>query len=68
MTCFVKYIQDFGSTINCNMAHNETTHKYFLKAFYRRTNKKKYKLQILKNNKHYPYIIAIQNTIFLTKI
>ncbi len=39
---FVKCIRDYGSTINYNMAHSEAAHKYLLKAFYGRTNKKEY--------------------------
>ncbi len=46
MTYFVKCIQDYGSAINYDTAHSEAAHKYFLKAFYGRTNKKKYKSQI----------------------
>ena len=68
MTHFVKCIQDYGSSININIAYSEAAHKYLLKAFYRRTNKKKYKSQILKHNICHTNIIAIQDTILIAKV
>ena len=44
MIHIVKCNQDYGSAINYDMAHSKAVYKYFFKAFYRRTNKKKYKL------------------------
>ncbi len=43
---FVQYIWDYGSMVNYNTTHSKVTHKYFLKAFYNRMNKKEYKSQI----------------------
>ena len=43
-------------------------HKYLLKVFYGRTNKKEYELQILKHNIYYINIIAWQDAILITKI
>ena len=34
MTYFVKYIQDYKSAINYDMAHNKAIYKYLFKAFY----------------------------------
>ncbi len=59
MTHFVKYIRDYSSAINYDTAHNKTAHKYLLKTFYGRTNKKEYKLQILKHNIRHTNIIAM---------
>ena len=39
-------IWDDGSAINYNTTHNEAVHKYFLKTFYNKINKKKYDSQI----------------------
>ena len=41
---FVKYIWDYGSIVNYNIAYSKAVHKYFLKAFYNKTNKKEYNL------------------------
>ena len=41
---FVKYIQNYGSTINYDMANSKVAYKYLFKVFYGRTNKKEYKL------------------------
>lgn len=43
----IKYICKYDSIVNYNIVHNKVIYKYFLKAFYRRINKKKYELQIL---------------------
>ena len=37
---FVQCIWDYGNTVNYDTAHSEAAHKYLLKAFYNRTNKK----------------------------
>ncbi len=50
------------------MAHNKAAHKYFFKAFYGQTNKKEYELQILKHNIRHTNVIAMQNTILITKV
>ena len=59
MTHFVKCILDHKNAINYNTAYSEIAHKYFFKAFYGRTNEKKYESQILKYNINYTNIIAI---------
>ena len=43
---FVWYIQNYGNAVNYKTAYSKMMHKYFLKVFYHKTNKKKYKLQI----------------------
>ena len=53
--------------INYNTAYSKAAHKYLLKAFYNRTNKKEYKSQIWKHNMPHTYIIAIKYVIFLEK-
>ena len=68
MTNFVQYILNYRSTINYDKAHNEAVHKYFLKAFYEKINKKKWKLQILKHNICYINVIAMQDFILIVKI
>lgn len=59
MVHFVKYIQDYGSALNYDIAQNKIVHKHFFRAFYRRTNKKKYKLQVLKYNILHTNILAM---------
>ena len=46
MSYFVRCIQDYGSAVKYNTAYSKEAHKYLLKAFYNRINKKKYNLQI----------------------
>ncbi len=43
---FIQYICDYGSAVNYNTTHSKVAHKYFLKVFYNRMNKKEYDLQI----------------------
>ncbi len=68
MTHLVKCIQNYGSAINYDTAHSEVAYKYLLKIFYGRTNKKEYKLQILKHNIRHTNVIAIQDAILMAKV
>ncbi len=68
MTHFVKCIRDYGSAINYDTAYSEAAHKYLFKAFYGRTNKKKYESQILKQNICHTNIIAMQDAILMAKV
>ena len=68
MTYFVQCIRDYGSAINYDTAHSEAAHKYLLKAFYWRTNKKEYKSQILEHNICHTNVIAIQDVILIAKV
>ena len=43
---FVQYIWDYGNAVNYDTAYNKVAHKYLLKVFYNRINKKEYNLQI----------------------
>ncbi len=47
---FVEYIRDYSSAVNYDTAHSEAAHKYLLKAFYNKTNKKEYDSQIWQHN------------------
>lgn len=53
--------------INYNTAYSKMANKYLFKAFYNKTNKKKYNLQIWQNNICYTNIIIIKNVIILIK-
>lgn len=50
------------------MVHHKIAHKYFFKVFYRRINKKNYKLLILMYNICHINIIAMQNSILMEKV
>ena len=64
---FIQCIQDYGSAINYNTAHSEAAHKYLLKTFYNKTNKKEYKLQIWQCNVRHTNIIVMKDVIILEK-
>ena len=68
MTNFVECIWDYGSTINYNIIYSKVVYKYLLKVFYRRINKKEYKLQIFEHNIRHINIIAMQNAILIVKV
>ena len=53
--------------MNYDTAQNEMAHKYFFKAFYNRTNKKEYNLQIWQHNICHINIIAMKNVIVTAK-
>ncbi len=64
---FVQCIRNYGSAVNYDTAHSETTHKYLLKAFYNRTNKKEYDSQIRQHNVRHTNIIAMKDVISVTE-
>ena len=64
---FVQSIRDYNSAVNYDTAYSETAHKYFLKTFYNKINKKKYKSQIWHHNMHYTNIITMKDVIILQK-
>ncbi len=41
---FIQCIWNYSSVVNNNTAYSEGTYKFFLKAFYNKTNKKEYEL------------------------
>ena len=65
---FIQYIQNYGSAVNYDTAHSEAAHKYLLKAFYNRTNKKEYESQIWQHNVRHTNIIAMKDVIISEKI
>ena len=60
---FVQCIRDYGSAVNYDTAHSEAAHKYLLKAFYNRTNKKEYDAQIRQHNVRHTNVIAMKDVI-----
>lgn len=64
---FVQCIQDYGSAVNYDTTYSKAAHKYLLKAFYNKTNKKKYELQIRKHNVRHTNIITMRDVIILEK-
>ena len=67
VTHFAQCIRDYGSAVNYDIAHSEAAHKYFLKAFYNRTNKKEYDAQIRQHNICHTNIIAMKDVIISKK-
>ena len=65
---FVQCIQDYGTVVNYDTAYSATAHKYLLKAFYNRTNKKEYESQICQHNMQHINIIIIKDVIILEKV
>lgn len=53
--------------VNYNITYSEMVHKYLLKAFYNKINKKEYNLQIWQYNICHTNIVAIKNIIILEK-
>ncbi len=64
---FVLYIQKYSNAVNYNTIYSKAVHKYFLKAFYNRTNKKEYKSQIKQYIVRHTNIIAIKDMIAVAK-
>ena len=60
---FVQCIRDFGNAINYEIAHSEAGNKYLFKAFYNKTIKKGYDLQIRQHNVRHTNIIAMKDII-----
>ena len=60
-------IWDYGSVVNYNTAYSKVAHKYFLKVFYNKTNKKEYKSQIWQYNVLHIIIIVMKDVIMLEK-
>ena len=64
---FFQWIQDYGSVVNHDTAYSKAAHKYFLKTFNNKTNKKEYKSQIWQHNVRHTNIIAMKDVIMLEK-
>lgn len=53
--------------INDDIAYSKAVHKYLFKAFYKKTNHKKYDLQIWQYNIDHTNIITMKDVIILEK-
>ena len=53
--------------VNYDTTHSEAAYKYLFKAFYNRTNKKEYDLQIRQHNVRHTNIIAMKDVIIQEK-
>ena len=67
VTHFAQCIRDYGSAVNYDTAHSKAAHKYLLKAFYNRTNKKEYDAQIWQHNVRHTNVIAMKDVIISKK-
>ena len=67
VTHFALCIRDYGSAVNYDTAHSKAAHKYLLKAFYNKTNKKEYDAQIWQHNVRHTNVIAMKDVIILKK-
>ena len=64
---FIQCIRDYGSAVNYDTTYSKAVHKYLLKAFYNRTNKKEYDVQIWQHNVCHTNIIAIKDVVISKK-
>jgi hypothetical protein len=65
MTHYTSCIRDFGAADNFDTEHSEAGHKYHVKAFYGRTNKRQgYEDQICLHNTRRINMIAMENMLF----
>jgi hypothetical protein len=65
MTHYMSCIRDFGAADNFDTEHSEAGHKYHVKAFYRRTNKRQgYEDQICLHNTRRISMIAMEDILF----
>ncbi|KAI9840208.1 MAG: hypothetical protein M1837_001836 [Sclerophora amabilis] len=62
ITHYVDFIREFGSTDGFDTSHSEAAHRYLVKAFYGRTNKRDdYLEQILKHNTRRLNVLAMED-------
>jgi hypothetical protein len=65
ITYYTSFIWDFGAADNYDTEHSEAGHKYHVKDFYRRTNKKRgYQGQICLHNTQQMNILAMEDVLF----
>ncbi len=65
ITHYTSCIWDFGATDNFDMEHNKAGHKYYVKDFYGRTNKRQgYENQICLYNTRRINMIAMEDMLF----
>jgi hypothetical protein len=68
MTHYSSYIREYGAADNFDTEHSKAAHKYHVKAFYRRTNKRQgYENQICLHNTRCINILAMTNVLFHRK-
>src|SRR6266436_1200354 len=68
MTHYSSCIQEYGAADNFDTEHSEAAHKYHVKAFYGRTNKRQgYENQICLHNTRRINILAMTNVLFHRK-
>jgi hypothetical protein len=68
MTHYSSCIQEYGAADNFDTEHSEAAHKYHVKAFYRRTNKRQgYENQICLYNTRHINILVMTNVLFHRK-
>ncbi len=63
----IHYIWNYGSVANYNITYSKAANKYLLKAFYNKTNKKEYHLQIQPRNVCHTNIIAMKDMILVAE-
>ncbi|KAI9750296.1 MAG: hypothetical protein M4579_006529 [Chaenotheca gracillima] len=62
ITHYMEFIREFGATDGFDTSHSEAAHKYLVKTFYGRTNKRDdYKEQILRHNTRRLNILAMED-------
>ena len=67
VTHFAQCIRDYSSAVNHDTAHSKAVHKYLLKVFYNRTNKKEYHAQTRQNNVRHTNVIVMKKVIISKK-
>ena len=65
MSHYTTYIKEYSAADNFNTEHSEAGHKYHVKIFYKRTNKRRgYEDQICLHNIRRNNMLAMENIIF----
>ena len=68
MTHYTSCIQEYGAADNFDTKHSEAAHKYHVKVFYGRTNKRQgYEVQICLHNTRRINMLAMTNVLFYKK-
>jgi hypothetical protein len=68
MTHYTSFIREYGAADNFDTEHSEAAHKYHVKAFYGRTNKRRdYENQICLHNTRRINMLAMANILFHKK-
>jgi hypothetical protein len=67
MTHYASGIREYGAADNCDTEYSEAGHKYHVKAFYGRTNKRRGYDQICLHNTRRTNMLAMDNVLFHRK-